>query len=163
MTIQSSMLRKIVFAFFFLGLIPFSALFHYPIIEWKWKIILNLSGAVIIIFAAVFAIYVHSLFPRTHKRPEDFEQLLVDGPYRYVRHPFYSAFIVMGFGIALYFLSIPGIIFNVFLILMWRKLADIEEKGLLEHYGEKYKQFMETRPRFFPRIHKRYKKHEQNN
>jgi len=160
MTIQSSVFRKIVFVVFFLGLIPFSVFVHYPIIGWKWKMVISLSGAVIIVFTAVFAIYVHSLFPRKHDRPEDFGELLVDGPYRYVRHPFYSAFIVMGFGVALFFLSIPGIIFNGFLILMWRKLADIEEKELLEYYGEKYKQFMETRPRFFPRIYKRYRKHE---
>jgi len=113
-SIKSSMFRKIVFVVFFLGFVPFSGFVHYPIIEWKWKIILRLSGVVIIIITAAFAIYVHSLFPRRHRRPEDFEHLLVDGPYHYVRHPFYSAFIVMGFGIALYFLSIPRIIFNVF-------------------------------------------------
>jgi len=70
----------------------------------------------------------------------------------------------MGFGIAFYFISIPGIILNLFFIFMWEKLAELEEKELLEYWGEKYEQFMKTRPRFFPRIHKReIVKREQSN
>ncbi len=98
-----------------------------------------------------FAIYIHSLFPSKHDKPEDFSHLMTDGPYKYARHPFYSTFSVMGFGIALYFVSILGIIFNIFLIFIWEKLAEMEEKELLEYWGDEYREFIKTRPRFFPR------------
>jgi len=130
---RSSSFRKIVFLAFFLGLVPFCGFVHYPIVKGEWRCILHLLGVIIIVTSATFAIYAHSFFPRKHKKPEDFDHLLINGPYRYVRNPFYSAFIVMGFGIAFYFVSIPRIIFNLFFIFMWEKLAELEEKELLKH------------------------------
>ena len=150
--VRSLKLRKITFAIFFLCLIPFSVIMHYPILRGEIATIINLAGLVIIAITVPFAIYVHSLFPQNHDKPEDFDHLLTHGPYRYVRHPFYSSFIVMGFGIALYFVSIPGMILNSFLILLWKKLAEIEEEELLQYWGDKYRHFMETRPMFFPKI-----------
>ncbi len=62
------------------------------------------------------AVYVHSLFPKKHDRHEDFGKLLKDGPYRFVRHPFYSAFLFLGFGIALFFASVPGIAVSLLMV-----------------------------------------------
>ncbi len=150
--VESLRLRKLTFGIFFFGLIPISALFQYPAITGIIGDIIGIIGIIIILITMAFAIYIHSLFPSKHERPEDFDHLMTDGPYKYVRHPFYSTFIVMGFGIALYFVSIPGIIFNIFLIFIWEKLAEMEEKELLEYWEDEYREFIKTRPKFFPRI-----------
>ncbi len=150
--VESLRLRKLTFSIFFFGLIPISVLFQYPAITGIISDIISTIGMIIILITVAFAIYIHSLFPRKHERPEDFDHLMTDGPYKYVRHPLYSTFIVMGFGIALYFVSFPGILFNIFLIFMWEKLAETEEKELLEYWGDEYREFIKTRPRFFPRI-----------
>ena len=150
--VKSLKLRRIIFTVFFFCLIPFSLIFHYPVLRGEIAAIIHITGLVVIAITVPFALYIHSLFPRKHDRPEDFDRLLVDGPYQYVRHPFYSAFIVMGFGIALYFVSIPGVLLNILLIPLWRKLAEVEEEELLRYWGEEYRRFMETRGRFFPKV-----------
>lgn len=89
----------------------------------------RIAGIFIIVISSIFAAYVHSLFPQKHESPKDFDHLLTDGPYKYVRYPFYSAFIIMGFGITLCFVSIPGIILNGLLILLWKKLPKARRKN----------------------------------
>ncbi len=147
---ESWKFRRLVFVVFFI-LIPFSMLFHYPPIGGEKARIMRVSGAILTLSSSIFALYVHSLFPKTHDRPSDFTRLMEDGPYRYVRHPFYSAFIVMGFGIALWFLSVPGLLAYAFMIPLWERLAGLEENELIEHWGDEYREFMKTRGRFFPR------------
>ncbi|HDN79166.1 MAG TPA: hypothetical protein ENG33_01715 [Chloroflexi bacterium] len=152
---KSLRMRRRTFAAFFLGLIPISVFVHYPVIKGMVGNAIHTAGILVTVLALAFAFYVHSLFPSKHDNPGDFDRLLTDGPYRYVRHPFYAAFIVMGFGIALFLVSVPGLIFNVLLIPAWVKLAELEEAELLELWGDEYKRFMETRPRFFPRMFRR--------
>ena len=114
-------------------------------------LVMHFAGLVLMVFSTALAFYVHSLFPERHDRPEDFDKLLTDGPYRYVRHPFYSALILLGFGIALFFESVPGLIVAVLTLPLWEKLVELEEKELLEHWGDEYRRFMETRGRFMPK------------
>jgi len=57
----------------------------------------------------------------------------------------------MNFGIALACLSIPALFASFFLIPLWNKLAQLEERELLEYWGEEYKNFMQTRGRFLPK------------
>ncbi len=147
---ESWKFRRQVFVVFFI-LIPFSMLFRYPPIGGEKARIMRVLGAILTLSSSILALYVHSLFPKTHDRPSDFEKLMKDGPYRYVRHPFYSAFMVMGFGIALWFLSVPGLLAYAFMIPLWERLAGLEEKELIEHWGDEYLEFMKTRGRFFPR------------
>ncbi|WP_297489078.1 isoprenylcysteine carboxylmethyltransferase family protein [Thermococcus sp.] len=142
--------RRFVFLVF--ATIPvISALVHYPAITGTAGKLMSIAGLVIMLVSGGIAVYVHSLFPKKHDRPEHFEKLLKDGPYRFVRHPFYSAFLFLGFGIALFFASVPGMIASLLMVPLWEKLAEIEERELLEYWGREYMEFMETRGRFLPR------------
>ncbi|WP_297069703.1 isoprenylcysteine carboxylmethyltransferase family protein [Thermococcus sp.] len=147
---ESWLLRRAVFILF-IALIPFSCAIHYPVVAGRVAGPLSWFGFFMFVLSLAFAFYVHSMFPRSHKRPGDFERLLTDGPYRYVRHPFYAAFIVMGFGVALWCLSIPGLIAYTLMLPLWEKVAKIEERELLNYWGDRYREFMEVRGRFFPR------------
>ncbi|MFA4661577.1 methyltransferase family protein [Pyrococcus kukulkanii] len=146
---ESSKFRRIVFAVFFL-LIPISAIFHVPV--GRLSQAMHIARALILAITVPLAIYIHSLFPKKHDRPEDFKELLTNGPYKYVRHPFYSAFIFMGFGIALFFSSIPGLFCYLLMLPLWNRLAELEEMELLEYWGEEYGEFMKTRGRFLPKL-----------
>lgn len=150
---ESVRLRKRVFGLFFV-LIPFSCIVHWPLVTGSAAELMQWAGAIILAITVPLSIYLHSLFPKRHNRPQDFGRLLTEGPYRYVRHPFYSAFIFMGFGIALFCVSIPGIVAYALTLPLWEKLAELEEKELLEYWGEEYRRFMETRGRFLPKLNK---------
>ncbi|GEM_PF-3428157 len=151
---ESARLRRIVFRVFLLAELPVSLLLHSPPLPgWLCRVASPLGAAATLLLAAA-AYYVHSLYPRRHDRPSDFPHLLTDGPYRYVRHPFYTCFLPMGYTIPLWTCSVPGIAFNTLVMLpLWHLLARKEEAELLEYWGEEYRRFMETRGMFLPRIH----------
>jgi protein-S-isoprenylcysteine O-methyltransferase Ste14 len=81
-------------------------------------------------------------------------QTVVDtGPYRYVRHPSYTAIIMsfVGIGVALenwLSLLVLFVIPTVGLIVRIR----VEERALLAALGEPYRQFSESRSRLIPKV-----------
>lgn len=78
--------------------------------------------------------------------------LIVHGPYRWIRHPFYDAAALLTLAISLitanWFLLVTGVL--VFLLLIIR--TRIEEKQLVARFGDSYRTYMEKTGRFFPRI-----------
>lgn len=81
------------------------------------------------------------------------QQLVTTGPYRYVRHPLYSFGILLFISIALvsdsWYLGIIGIGFQIFLI--YARIP-LEEKMLIEHFGNEYELYIEKTGSFFPKI-----------
>jgi len=79
--------------------------------------------------------------------------LVTRGPYRFVRHPMYSAFFVFGFGLLL--LTANWLIAGVNLAaITWMYLvrAPDEERMLAEHFGDAYRQYMQGTGRLLPRL-----------
>ncbi len=78
--------------------------------------------------------------------------LVTDGPYRWVRHPFYLAFGMAVISNALVtangFLAITGI--AAFLAIVAR--TSIEERKLIDRFGREYVEYMRHTGRFLPRI-----------
>lgn len=81
-------------------------------------------------------------------------ELITTGPYRYIRHPLYSASVLVffGFGLLLGNWLIPATGSLAFVIILMR-LAQ-EEANLIETFGDRYQQYMENTPRFFPKLSK---------
>ncbi len=77
--------------------------------------------------------------------------LVIDGPYRWVRHPFYLAFAIAVIANSLVtanaFLAITGT--AAFLVIVCR--TSIEEKKLVERFGPGYLDYMRRTGRFLPR------------
>ena len=78
--------------------------------------------------------------------------LVIDGPYRWVRHPFYLAFAIAVIANTLVtanaFLAITGT--AAFLMIVAR--TSIEEQKLIERFGPAYLDYMCRTGRFLPRI-----------
>jgi len=80
------------------------------------------------------------------------EKLIQNGVYGIVRHPIYSADIILGWGIFLFW---PTII--VFLSVIWLDIIlffwmHLEEKVLIEKFGNDYLEYKKKVPMFLPRI-----------
>ena len=74
------------------------------------------------------------------------------GPYRYVRHPLYAAFIWSGTGIvSMIYKSWPLLIFIIPIHIFWAWHIQKEEKFLLNQFGDEYEQYMMKTPQFFPK------------
>jgi protein-S-isoprenylcysteine O-methyltransferase Ste14 len=80
------------------------------------------------------------------------DQLFVDsGPYRFVRHPIYTAYVLnyLGGGLlaaswVLTFLPCP-----LFMLMIALRLGE-EERAMVEQFGEAYERYMERTARFLP-------------
>lgn len=79
--------------------------------------------------------------------------LITQGPYRWVRHPFYDAMALLVVAIALiaanWFILVTGAL--VFLLLAVR--SQTEEALLSARFGEEYRAYKESTGRFVPRWH----------
>jgi protein-S-isoprenylcysteine O-methyltransferase Ste14 len=80
-------------------------------------------------------------------------QLIAHGPYRWVRHPMYSALFLMGLGWLLltadWFIGMPLMLGIVLLILV---RVENEEKVLVEVFGAGYRDYIKHTGRFWPRL-----------
>ena len=81
------------------------------------------------------------------------QTLITNGPYRWVRHPMYSAFFCIGFGFL--FLSANwgiGIIYLGALTAMYAVRVKREEEMMIDRFGTTYRQYMQKTGRILPRI-----------
>jgi protein-S-isoprenylcysteine O-methyltransferase Ste14 len=80
-------------------------------------------------------------------------RLVKDGLYKHVRHPIYLGETLRNFGFVLIFSSIYGVLFiavgTIFLLLR----ISIEEKMLIEAFGEDYKEYQRKTKRIIPYIY----------
>ena len=75
------------------------------------------------------------------------------GAYRFVRHPSYSAALLIVLGIALSFGNWLGVVVSFAIAaVVYSYRARIEEQTLLSSLGAPYAQFLVTRKRFVPWI-----------
>ncbi|TAL16541.1 isoprenylcysteine carboxylmethyltransferase family protein [bacterium] len=77
-------------------------------------------------------------------------KLAKDGPYARLRHPQYSAFILIMLGFLLQWPTLPTLVFFPVLVFMYVRLAKKEEAEVREEFGEEYDRYAEKTPAFFP-------------
>ena len=79
-------------------------------------------------------------------------ELVTGGPYRFVRHPFYCAFILAVLAnstvAANWFILLTG--GSAWLVIVFR--TNKEEENLVARFGDNYRHYMERTGRFFPRL-----------
>jgi protein-S-isoprenylcysteine O-methyltransferase Ste14 len=84
--------------------------------------------------------------------PQEGSKLVTTGPYRWMRHPLYTAFLIEAAGISVVMASW---FVGLMAALVWGLLVyrtRIEEEKLIERYGNQYRLYMESAGRFFPRL-----------
>jgi len=78
--------------------------------------------------------------------------LVLHGPYRWIRHPFYDSaalfMVAISMIVANWFLLVMGVVLFCLLIIRTR----IEEANLVARFGDSYRTYMERTGRFLPRI-----------
>ena len=74
------------------------------------------------------------------------------GPYAKIRHPQYTAFIVIMVGFLVQWPTLPTLLMFPALVLLYKRLARREEKEAIKTFGEQYLRYAEKTPRFIPKI-----------
>lgn len=79
--------------------------------------------------------------------------LINEGPYRFVRHPGYTGFILMALGMAVGYSSLIGLLAVPVLLLPGLAYRmRVEERLLMEHFGEQYQLFFNRTKKLIPGI-----------
>lgn len=84
--------------------------------------------------------------------PQEGNTLVRSGPYRWVRHPLYSAAFVETVGVSLVMASW---FVGLMAVLLWWGIAlrtPMEEEKLIERYGDVYREYIAITGRFLPRF-----------
>ncbi len=80
-------------------------------------------------------------------------QLITHGIYRLVRHPIYLGVIVVALGIAVYSSSLGGFVIMCALGPIFLNRIRMEERLLIEEFGDAYRKYKETTHKLIPFIY----------
>jgi len=81
------------------------------------------------------------------------EKLIKQGIYKHVRHPIYLAMLLYTAGIPLIFSSIYGFMLTLGFIPLVLYRIRIEEKMLIEKFGDEYREYMKTTKKLIPFVY----------
>jgi protein-S-isoprenylcysteine O-methyltransferase Ste14 len=117
----------------------------------------RLLGLFPITLGAVFAFWVVLYFALVGKgTPAPFDppkQLVVGSLFRYTRNPMYLGAVLVLFGEAVFFESMAILLYAVFMWVFFHLfVVYYEEPKLKETFGEAYRKYLETVPRWLPRV-----------
>jgi protein-S-isoprenylcysteine O-methyltransferase Ste14 len=83
----------------------------------------------------------------------DGHQMVVTGPYKWVRHPIYSSFLlILG---STFFISANWFIGGTWIMMMALDInnrIEVEEQLMISRYGEQYIEYMSSTGRIFPKL-----------
>jgi len=79
-------------------------------------------------------------------------RLAVKGPYAYVRHPQYAAFIVIMLGFLVQWPTLPTLVMFPILVVMYVRLAHREEQEVAAELGDAWRDYAARTPRWFPNL-----------
>ena len=83
----------------------------------------------------------------------DEHRLVKDGLYRYVRHPIYTGVLLSAFAVPIYATSFLGFLFALTVMPLFIYRIGVEEKMLIEEYGDEYLKYMKATSKLIPYIY----------
>jgi protein-S-isoprenylcysteine O-methyltransferase Ste14 len=119
----------------------------------KW---MQIAGLTLIVLGSALFIWARRIlgkFYSGHVSVVEGQRLVQGGPYRFIRHPAYAAYLLMCLGLALGYSSIAGLvaIFSLLLPAVIYRLR-LEDKFLAEHFGGSFTEYAAKTARLIPGV-----------
>lgn len=95
-------------------------------------------GSVFSIVGAIICVYWYIFWQRNYEG-----ELITHGPYKFVRHPFYSGFLILTIGLNLIYPSFEPRLLLIFTLAVLGSFIPKEEARLITQYKKKYEDYME--------------------
>lgn len=121
--------------------------------------VIQISGIVLLVSGTLIHIWTGKLLsiwgllglPEVYMRAKG--QLVADGAFSIVRHPTYLAHTLMFSGVYLISGVLAALIVTLLdLLFVQALIIPLEEKELMERFGDEYREYARRTPRFLPRI-----------
>ena len=134
---------------FFPGTFSFAYVLKYPV-AFRWAGALLLFVGITLLGSAHY--HLDKSFNSLVVTMED-QKMVKSGPYRWIRHPIYTAYLLnyLGGGLLagnIILTFVTTILFGILVALR----VNIEEQAMIEQFGDKYRKYMENTGRFLPRF-----------
>jgi protein-S-isoprenylcysteine O-methyltransferase Ste14 len=157
LVILRHLLSILLLPFLVVVVVPFGLLTAFRSGGWPSGWFMRLMGIVLLLGGLLLFSWCVSLFARVGRgtlAPWDPTQHLVAlGPYRYVRNPMISGVALMLLGQAMFWPSLAiGIWAGAFILINHLYFVFLEEPGLERRFGENYRHYKATVPRWLPRL-----------
>jgi len=117
---------------------------------------MNVAGALIFIIGLAIRLSAVVSLNRSYSwtlEIRDEHRLVKDGLYRYVRHPIYLGVLLGAIAIPIYATSFLGFVFALTAIPLFIYRMGVEEKMLIEEYGDEYLEYMKATSKLIPYIY----------
>jgi protein-S-isoprenylcysteine O-methyltransferase Ste14 len=112
----------------------------------NWKSLHNSTYTVIIGFIiAILGFIIHTICHISHKQghrvSSEIDEIVTEGPFKYIRHPMYTGLLLIFWGIYIAWSYVYTLIIPIASTILLYLLAKEEEKYLLENLSNKYKKY----------------------
>ncbi len=115
--------------------------------------LLESFGGIISLVGIILIILAHNELPKEHGEPKKITKLATKGIYSKIRHPVYSGFILINFGLSLIFTNYVMFALSILLTPLWYIVSKYEEKFLMKKFGKQYMNYVKrVKWRFFPKV-----------
>ncbi|HEV7593609.1 MAG TPA: isoprenylcysteine carboxylmethyltransferase family protein [Gemmatimonadaceae bacterium] len=122
----------------------------------RWQLPLFVAGILLIVLGSLLRRYCWRTLGEYFTgdvKAKPGQPVIISGPYRWVRHPSYTAGMMMFIGIGLALGSwFSFALLTIAAIATYAYRVAVEERVLLETIGEPYRSYMKQRKRFIPYI-----------
>ncbi len=130
-----------------------------PWMDWfqiaQYPIWLRLVGSLIALAMPPLLAWIHRELDRQYSAILEIKEdhrLITTGPYEKVRHPMYTVLTLFSVGISMVTGNALIILFGILLMIGFPFWVRIEEKKMIETFGDEYLEYMKRTGRFFPPI-----------
>jgi protein-S-isoprenylcysteine O-methyltransferase Ste14 len=151
--------RTLIKYFIILFLFYFYIAGYFDFAQLDFNIYFRLIVGIIIIFLGMFLLFLAHSYLRTNWSPiiekkfSKSRSLIKSGPYKYIRHPIYTASFISLLG--LFILTANWLLTGIpliILVLFYSYKIPKEEKELINNFGKRYEDYMKTTGGLMPKL-----------
>ncbi|OGF20476.1 hypothetical protein A2316_01455 [Candidatus Falkowbacteria bacterium RIFOXYB2_FULL_38_15] len=99
----------------------------------------------------ISAVYIHK---QVIKSAEKINKIIDVGVYSIVRHPIYMADVILAWGVFIAFPNLRVFVAVIYSTIIWFAWMKLEEKVLIDKFGQQYSEYARKVPMIIPRIRK---------
>lgn len=121
-------------------------------------VVIRWSGVVLATLGIGLLIWIHHTLGRQYSAKLEIQKehaLIEAGPYKRVRHPMYTVFILFSLAVALISSNLLILIFAILISIPFHWITQKEERMLTDQFGEEYQSYMKRTRRFLPPIRRK--------
>jgi protein-S-isoprenylcysteine O-methyltransferase Ste14 len=154
---KPTFILRIIFGLVFFGILLAYSLYpsFMSILHLDYSLWIRWLGVLISIVGTVFWIYSQIVLGRywsPQLQIQNEHKIISEGPYKYIRHPIYTAMMVWVIGLVLFTANILFVILALTFFIFFVARVPKEEKMMIETFGDIYTKYMKDTGRYLPKI-----------